>query len=158
MAKIMQAYETPEERYKRMTLERLNDAQRSDAEGSKKKYCINIKHFLRLMKTYMIPQIIDHIEELYKELEDEIGAIKKKKMNKADQEAQITVKEYEFYDKAIVYGIDALQNSRIVQKEVEGIILAGKTTKDMAKLGAKIRKSKAVETVIENIEGVTDVD
>lgn len=147
-------YETPEERLKRMILERLNDAQKSDAEGSKKKFCINVKHFLRLMKPHISKEIIDEIENKYKDLVTKIKYLKSKTDKaKADKEAEIVNEEYDVYDEILVYGMDALQSSKIIQKQTGGIILAGKTVKDMEKLGKKIRKSKAVETIVEDIEG-----
>lgn len=153
MAFKSQHYETPEERLKRMILERLNDAQTSDANGTKKKFCINVKHFLRLMKPHISTDIIEEIESKYKALLVKVKALEgKTDKAKADKETEIVNTEYEVYDELLVYGMDALQSSKVIQKQTGGIILAGKTIKDLEKLGKKIRKSKAVETVLEDIE------
>lgn len=158
MAWKTQQYETPQERLKRMILERLDEAQKTDAQQHKKQFCINTKHFLRLMKPHISQEIIDVIETKHTELKEKLRGIRdNKNQAKADMEAKITEAEYDFYDEALVYGMDALQQSKIILKETEGIILAGKTIKETQKLGEKIRKSKAVETVIEPNESGDEV-
>ena len=158
MAWKSQQFETPQERLKRMILERLDESMKADAQQHKKGFCINVKHFLRLMKPHISTEIVDAIEGKYDGLKEKLKGIRdNKNQAKADMEAKITEAEYDFYDEALVYGMDALQQSKIILKETEGIILAGKTVKDTQKLGAKIRKSKAVETIIEPNESGDEV-
>ena len=142
--------ESPEDRLKRMILERLNDAQVSDAEGKKKQFCIHTKHFLRLMKPYMGKEVIDEIEGKFNTMEAERTKLKDQQKNPADIDAEVLQSEYKLLDELIMYGIDVLPNSKIMQKKTGGIILAGKTMEELEKLGKKIRKSKAVETTIED--------
>jgi len=153
-----QIQETPEDRLKRMILERLNDAQVSEAEGKKKQFCIHTKNFLRLMKPYMSREVIDEIENKFNDMEAKRIKLKSQDKNPADIDAEVLQSEYELYSDLIMYGIDVLPNSRIMQKKTGGIILAGKTIKDMQNLGKKIRKSKAVETVIEDNTGYGDMN
>ena len=141
---------------KRMILERLNDAQKSDADSKKKQFCVNTKHFLRLMKPYMGKDVIEEIEAKFNAMQDKRKQLKAQEKNPADIDTEVLQSEYDLYDELIMYGIDVLPNSRIMQKKTGGIILAGKTIKDMKKLGEKIRKSKAVETIIEDMEGGED--
>lgn len=149
-----QYQETPEDRLKRMILERLNDAQVSDSENKKKSFCINTKNFLRLMKPYMGKEVINEIEGKFNIMEAKRKELQAQEKNPADIEAEVLQSEYALYDDLIMYGIDVLPNSRIMQKKVGGIILAGKTIKDLKKLGEKIRKSKAVERVMDDKEGL----
>lgn len=153
-----QMQETPEDRLKRMILERLNDAQISESEGKKKQFCIHTKNFLRLMKPYMGKEVIDEIEGKFNDMETRRTMLKMQEKNPADVDAEVMQSEYELYSDLIMYGIDVLPNSRIMQKKTGGIILAGKTIKDLKKLGEKIRKSKAVETVIEDNTGYGDMN
>lgn len=157
MAWKQQQFETPQDRLKRMILERLNEAIVSDAQQHKKQFCTNTKHFLRLMKPHISKEVTEEIEKKFNVMRAKRNNLEKQEKNPADVDQEILQSEYDFYDEALLYGMDALQQSKIILKETEGIILAGKTVKDLEKLGAKIRKSNAVETVIEPNESGDEV-
>jgi len=147
-------YETPEERLKRMILEALDDARRADVLGKRREFCINIKHFVLLMKSHIPSTTIDNIEKAHETMTAETTKIKADEdVSIQEREKEILKKEYEFYSQTLVDGIDALQNSRIMQKQMSGIIMSGKTMEELNELGKKIRSSDAVETVIEQGEG-----
>lgn len=150
-------YETPEERLKRMLLECLDDARQADASDKKKTFCVHIKHFLWLLKADIPDTIITAIEERHKALDlkkKEISA--KADLSIADKEKQIIEAEYTAYTEDIIDGIDSMRNSKIMQRQMAGIILAGKTMADLNKLGERIRNSNAIETIIEPQEGAED--
>jgi len=135
-------FETPEDRFKRMILERLNSAHTADAEGNRGAFCSNIRHLLRLMKSNMSDQAIDRIEQKYEETQTTIEQ-KTAGKSREDVEAITMDEEYKFYNEAEVYAVDAMLNSRLFQREIPGLIQTGGTMEGVAELGKKIRGTPA---------------
>lgn len=145
--------ETPEEKLKRLIVEVLSKAISLDTDIHQKKYCISVKHFIRLLKKYMTQEVIDKIEEKHNVTQEKVKKIQDdKNKTDVDKEAEIVKLEYELMDEVIVYGLEALFNSPIIQREMEGIIISGKKLKDTKELAKKIQSADVVDTVISDAD------
>jgi hypothetical protein len=152
-------FETPEERLKRMLLECLNDARMADAAGRRKEFAVHIRHFLLLLKADIPKDIQKEIEDRRTKARKEMAAIKANSnlANEVREQQMIDI-DYEACCQDLVDGIDSLRNSKIMQREVSGIIIAGSSMADVDRTGKKVRDSDAVETTIEVREGIEDGD
>jgi hypothetical protein len=149
-------YETPEERLKRMILERLDDAALADSQFKKKEFCVFIKHFLLLLKSDIPKNIQETIENRHTELDKKIKELEGGDKSPESREKDIVNAMYPVYSQDLVDGIDSMRNSKIMQRQMAGIILSGKSMAELNNIGKRVRESDAVETVVEEQEGMED--
>lgn len=136
----------PEDKFRNMILECLERAMFADAQGNRKGYNKNMKHFLRLVSPRMKAETraeitkkeIDMKEKLQKDISGK---------GRDDANETITTAEYEFFDEIEFIGIHTLFNSGMFPKETGATLTVGKTIKDLNAVGAEIRKDRDVQSV-----------
>lgn len=139
-----QATLSPTDRYKQLIIKLLEDSIDYDCELSKEKFIKSVKNLAVILRSYYSDPIHNQIREMINELNKKIKEIKGKELNEAQKRIQIVEESYKVYEDLFILAIDTINNSPIVEKEVEGILVY-KDMKDLKELAKKIKQPINIE-------------
>jgi len=136
---------TPTELYKRLIMDTLSKSIQFDCDLDREKYIKAVKNLLILLRPHISRETNSKIKAMLDKLNKEIEDIKKKNLSDAQKKLQIVEKSYDIYETIFIIAIDTINNSPIVESEVEGILVFENGMDDIKKVASKIRKTLHVE-------------
>ena len=139
---------SPTDRYKQLIIKLVEDSITFDCELDKRKFIKSVKGLLVILRHYYPVKLNDLIRERITEMNEKVGAIEKKKLNESQKKTQITNLMYDYYEDLFVLCVDVINNSPIVEKEVEGVLVYS----DMEEL-KEVAKNVKKKVDIEDHEG-----
>ena len=141
--------QSPTEKYKSMLMDRLADTIRLDVAKEDEGYCRSVDSLFQLLRLYSLYR--DNIIQKYKQTEEELdnklnevtnGQGKYKDMNDAMRKEARNRLRYDYAKAKFSLIIDMINNSPIIEKDMEGLFFSPTSPKGYDDIRARILEMK----------------
>lgn len=136
--------QTPTDKYKVILMDTLKKAIELDTNGEDEKFIRCVDQLHNLMRLYAVHREghVKKYEDKIKELQDELKSIdddkEKKGYNQIQKDEQKLRARYRYAKECLAIIIDMMNNSPLIEKEIEGLFYSPTTLQDYTKIRERI--------------------